>query len=117
PALYWLGRAAAEWLRRGVSISEVVDVTPPWRDSLPRGKEARPGARARAEAAARRLGATLVISGSYYRSGDSIHLRAALSDAAGGRLLHVVGPEGAPLADAMAAVEVLRRETVELLVK
>ena len=117
PALDWLGRAAAEWLRRGVSISEVVDVTPPWRDSLPRGRGARPGARARAEAAARRFGATLVISGSYYRSGDSVHLRAALSDPAGGRLLQVVGPEGAPLADAMAAVEALRRDAVEVLVR
>jgi hypothetical protein len=115
PALDWLGRAAADWLSQGIARTALVKVSPPWLEPPPARGLGGSGARERARALARQAEADLVVSGSFYRSGDSIHFRAAVTDVAQAKLLQVIGPEGAPSGEAIAAIEALRRRTLAAL--
>jgi DNA-binding SARP family transcriptional activator len=114
-SLDWLGRVAADWLSQGVGRTGLVKVAPPWLDAIPEDARERAGARSRAMTVARDASASLVISGSYHRSGDSVHFRASVADAREGRLLRVVGPVGSPVAGVMTAIDSLRRSALAAL--
>jgi len=57
---------------------------------------------------ARRTGARVAVSGSFYQAGDSLLFQAELTDAASGRILRVIGPIAAPAARPVAALYELR---------
>lgn len=114
-SLDWVGRVAADWLSHGIGRSGLVEVAPPWLDAGAAASRAGRGSRSRALAVARNAGASLVISGSYHRSGDSVFLRAAVSDAREQRLLRVVGPMGTPVSGVLTAIDSLRRSVLAAL--
>ncbi|HSE28889.1 MAG TPA: AAA family ATPase [Gemmatimonadales bacterium] len=114
-SLDWLGRVAADWLSQGIARTSLVRVSPPLLRSPPGRENPGTGARARAHALARAAEADLVVSGSYYRSGDSIHFRAALARVDEAKLLQVVGPQGAPAGEALGAIDALRHRVLAAL--
>jgi len=94
-----LGSMTADWIVRGLMETPLIGVTDleavyaqtpgqSWRGSDPR-------------TLARRDGAGLIVSGSYYRSGDTVLFEAGIVDVASGRVLRSLDPVGAP-ADAPA---------------
>jgi tetratricopeptide (TPR) repeat protein/TolB-like protein len=101
-----LGGMAADWIARGLARTGVVDVG---------GTAAEIAARTNAseavnlQALAEQARAGLVISGAYYRQGDSVLLEADFTDARTQRLLQSVGPISAPLTSPLQGVEKLRQ--------
>jgi DNA-binding SARP family transcriptional activator/TolB-like protein len=81
-----LGRMAQDWIAQGILRTRLVEVVDP-RAALEQDRSTPDPV-----ALAHRTGAALVVSGSYYRTGDSLLLEAAITDARTGRLARVVGP-------------------------
>ncbi len=106
PDLDDLGSMSADWIIRGMLETPLIDVTDleavyaDGPDDSVGGTDPR--------TLARRSGAGLVISGNYYRSGDSVLFHAGLVDVASGRVLRSFPTVGAPLENADAAIEALR---------
>lgn len=114
PDLDPLGRMAADWVTEGLDQIEVVDVVPSATGLAPRPDLTEaglsgPGAiRALAEA----TGAGTVVTGAYYRSGETIEFQAQVVDAGSGQLLSAIEPVGGPLDVPGAVVETLRQRVV-----
>jgi DNA-binding SARP family transcriptional activator len=85
-----VGRVAQDWLAQGLIQTELVDVVDPRavyvQSHLAAGGAADPAT------LARRTGATVLVSGSYFRAGDTLFFDAAVTNAKTGRLAAVVGP-------------------------
>jgi DNA-binding SARP family transcriptional activator/TolB-like protein len=105
-----LGRMAADWITEGFSRVEGLAVVP--------GTAVLMIERARADGdqsapsqqvdVARETGATMIVSGSYYRTGGTLHLQARLTDAATAALLRPAETVSVPADSAMRAVSQLR---------
>jgi DNA-binding SARP family transcriptional activator/TolB-like protein len=105
-----LGRMAADWITEGFSRVDGIAVVP--------GTAVLMIERARAEGdesaplqqadVARETGATMIVSGSYYRTGGTLHLQARLTDAATAALLRPAETVSVPADSAMQAVSQLR---------
>jgi tetratricopeptide (TPR) repeat protein len=115
-----LGEMAADWVTRGLVQTELVQVA----DLSLRLNEGEGGPRvtgharpATAEpldvhatgALARLVGAGLVVSGSLYRSGDSIRFEARVTDARSGKVLRAIDPVSGLLDEPRGAIERLRQ--------
>ncbi|MEP6835040.1 MAG: BTAD domain-containing putative transcriptional regulator [Gemmatimonas sp.] len=103
-----LGRMAEDWLTRGTLRTQVVDVVDP-RVMFVQSKADD------AIAIARRTGATLVISGSYYRARDSLLFEAAVIEVSTGRVLNAIGPVATPVGTPMAALDALQSRVMTAL--
>lgn len=112
PALEPLGRIAAEWVAQELAGTQLVDIVDPatahsaTRD-LSGNELAGAGPSRHLRDAARRTGAGIVISGSYYRRGDSLRIDAWVTDIARRELIAGVGPFHAAAADPYPALEAL----------
>jgi DNA-binding SARP family transcriptional activator/TolB-like protein len=87
PGLEVLGRMAQDWLTQGIMRTGLVDVV----DSRAVVEQ---DDRADRDplVLAQRTGASMVVSGTYYRSGDSLLFQSTLADARTNRVVRVVGP-------------------------
>jgi TolB-like protein len=105
-----LGTLAADWIVRGLMKTPLVDVTDlqavyaGGREAFDRTVDAR--------TLARQDSAGMVVSGSYFRSGDSVLFQASIADVASGRILWSFDPVGAPLGSATAGLEALQDRVV-----
>lgn len=107
-----IGDMEVDWLARGLVASQLVDVVDPRallaRGRTPTGQPEDPGQ------LAHRIGAALVITGSYYRSGDSLLFVAGIADG-DGRVLRTVGPLAASLARPVDGVDATRARVMSAL--
>ncbi len=102
-ALQSLGRMTQDWLAQGVLRTRLIDVVDPRAVFVQaRSTPADP------VALARRTGATMVVSGSYDRAGDSLLVQATVMDVRTGGLIRVVGPIVSSVRTPLAAVAALR---------
>jgi DNA-binding SARP family transcriptional activator/TolB-like protein len=106
PDLDDLGTMAADWIIRGLMETPLVDVTD--LEAVYASGQDVSGHPTDPRTLARRNGAGIVVSGSYYRSGDSVLFQAGIMDVASGRMLRSFDPIGAPVERATAALEALR---------
>ena len=108
-----LGRMAEDWLSQGLMRTHLVDVVDP-RVVFVQNRS--PGATPSDPLAlARKTGATFVVTGSYYRTRDSVLFQAAVSDVATGRIVRAVGPIGARSDSAVTALDDLRSRVMTAL--
>ena len=113
PKLDALGRMAEDWLSQGLLRTQLVDVVDP-RVVFVQTRSAGTNA-IDPLALARKTGATFVVTGNYYRTGDSVLFQAAISDARTGRIVRVVGPIGAAHDSAVKALDDLRSRAMTAL--
>ena len=116
PALDTWGRLAGDWITEGLHAIGPVAVVP-WPTSLKAseliqerrsaGRPVDPVALLREE-----TGAGTVITGSYYRMGDSLQFHAEVADAAARRVLSSLAPVTAPISAPEAAITELRRRVM-----
>jgi tetratricopeptide (TPR) repeat protein/TolB-like protein len=106
PDLDDLGSMTADWIIRGLMETPLIDVTD--LEAVYARKPDDSGGWTEPGTLARRNGAGLVISGSYYRSGDSVLFEAGIVDVTSGRVLRSFAPVGAPVDTPAGALEVLR---------
>ena len=89
-ALQSLGRMTQDWIAQGLVRTNLVDVVDPRavfvQGRTPAGPALDP------VTIAHRTGATLVISGNYYRTGDTLVFQAGVTDVRTGQLVRAVGP-------------------------
>ncbi len=102
-----LGLMASDWVTQGLARTTLVDVLDA--GTLYAQGHAPPSERPDARAMARRSGAGLVVEGRYYRTADTLRFTASVVDVGTGRVLRLVDPIGAPVADPLAAVDELRQ--------
>jgi len=107
-----LGDMVVDWLARGLVRSQLADVVDP-RALRARGRT-QSGQPEDPAALAHRVGAALVVTGSYYRSGDSLLFVAGIVDG-DGRVLRTVGPLAASLAHPVDGVEATRARVMTAL--
>lgn len=117
PALDAVGRVVADWIALGLSHTGLVDVVPAI--AVLQVAEA-PGAAGQGRAPLRtRLaedtGAGTIVSGSYFRRGESIVFQAQVVDAPTGRLAVALDPVEGPARDVPAVIERLRRRVTAAL--
>lgn len=84
-----LGRMAQDWLAQGIVRTHLVDVVDP---RVVVVQERAAGTILDPTTLARRTGAALIVSGSYYRTLDTLILSAEVTDARTGRITRVIGP-------------------------
>jgi DNA-binding SARP family transcriptional activator len=108
-----LGRMAQDWLSQGLLRTQLVDVVDP-SAALEQGR-LDSAAAADPLVLARRTGAGLVVTGAYYRSGDTLFLQAAITDARTGRIAKAVGPVLSTTRDPVAGIDELRARVMTAL--
>ena len=119
PSLDPAGGMAADWIIQGLSQTALVDVITA-SATLVSAQRVRAAAAARAgvdpiRALAEETGAGLVVSGAYYRHGDSLRFQARITDARRGTLLRALDPISAGVASPLDAIELLRRRMLATL--
>jgi DNA-binding SARP family transcriptional activator/TolB-like protein len=107
-----LGRMAEDWLTQGVLNTNVVDVVDP-RVVFVQGQV--PSSAGDPIAMARKTGANIAVSGSYYLTRDSLIFEAAVIDVQSGQILRAIGPIQASAAAPMPALDVLRSRVMTAL--
>jgi DNA-binding SARP family transcriptional activator len=112
PALDPLSDMEVDWLARALVGSQLVDVVDP-RALLGHGRT-RGGASEDPGQLAHRVGAAFAVTGSYYRSGDSLLFVAGIVDGEG-RVVRTVGPLAASLARPVEGVEATRARVMSAL--
>ena len=112
-ALDPLGSMAADWIARGLVGTGLVDVGGTAADLQARGvATSSAGEESPVQTLARAANAGLVISGAYYKQGDSVLFQADFTDANAAKLVHTVGPVSALAASPLTGVELLRQRVV-----
>jgi tRNA A-37 threonylcarbamoyl transferase component Bud32 len=104
-----LGAMAADWIARGLASTGLVDVAGTANDLAARAANGAPAATHSLAGLAAAAKAGLVISGAYYRQGDSVRFEADFTDANAGKRTQSVGPVTAPVANPLDGVERLRQ--------
>lgn len=108
-----LGPMAADWIARGLANTGIVDVGGTSAELLARGATSRATSGASAlQMLARDAKAGLVISGAYYRQGDSVLFQADFTDANAGKLIESVGPVAASVTSPLDGIERLRERVM-----
>lgn len=110
PALDPLGRMAADWITDGVSRTGVLEVVPAtlgWGTEGPNDPAI--------WALARETGAGIVVTGSFYREGETLYLQARALDAATGRVIGSVSSVETPVGAAVSGIDVLRTRVLAAL--
>jgi DNA-binding SARP family transcriptional activator/TolB-like protein len=100
-----LGRMTQDWITQGVVRTHLAEVVDP-RSVFVQGRSG--GADADPIAMARRTGAGTVVSGDYYRSGDTLLFQASVVDVHAGRIMRAVGPIVSSVRTPVAALDELR---------
>lgn len=108
-SLQSIGRMTQDWLTQGLMRTNMVDVVDE-RVAM----QARSGS-TDAVAMAKRSGAGMLVSGSYYRSGDSLLLQAAVVNTSTGRVVRVIGPVVTSVTRPVAAIDLLRSRVMTAL--
>ncbi len=106
-ALNALGLLAADWMTRGMASMPGVDVLAP--GVLYSQGRTMSGVPTTALDLARGNGAQIAVSGTFYRSGDSLHFAATLIDAPTGRVIRGLGPFPATVSQPLDGIEALRQ--------
>jgi tetratricopeptide (TPR) repeat protein len=107
PSLDAVGRLASDWITRGLLEVEVIEVVPP--EAITWGGSAT--TRELGEATA----SGTVVTGAFYRFGDSLQFEASVTDAQRERVLLSVEPVRGTADEPLGAVEELRRRVVAAL--
>ncbi len=110
PALDPLGRMAADWITEGVSRTGVLEVVPAtlgWGTEGPNDPAI--------WGLARETGAGIVVTGSFYREGETLYLQARALDAATGRVIGPVSSVDTPVGAAVSGIDVLRTRVLAAL--
>lgn len=101
-----IGDMLVDWITRSIVQTRLVDVVDPRvlfaHGRTPTGQPAEP------IALARRNGASTIVSGSYYRSGDSLFFIASIIDVASASVIRSVGPLAASIARPADGVDATR---------
>ncbi|MDQ2768395.1 MAG: hypothetical protein M3Y30_14735 [Gemmatimonadota bacterium] len=113
PKLESLGRMAEDWLSQGLLRTQLVDVVDSRVVFVQSGSAG--GGGIDPVSLARKTGATFVVTGSFYRSGDSVLFQAEVTDARVGRIVRAVGPIGASKDASVAALDDLRSRVMTAL--
>ena len=108
-----LGAMAIDWMSQGLLRTRVVDVVDP-RAVLVQSRAAG-GAPVDLVTLAHRTGAAMVVSGSYYRTRDSVLFQASVTDVGSARIVRVVGPIGASVTAPVGAINELRSRVMTAL--
>lgn len=112
PLLDPVGQMAAEWITHGLARTGLVRVV----DAQTMLEAARSVSRSGGERPLRRIaeetGAGLVVSGAYYREGDSLQFQTAITEARSGRVRHTADLVRVPLARPRDALEPLRQRVI-----
>lgn len=120
PDLDPLGRMASDWIARELSetgATQVVLASPPLSSRSPGAILPRESGLADPLGElAQGIGAAVVVSGAYYRLGDSIQFHVRLSDRGGSRVLRALDPITGPAAEPGAAAEQLGRRVASAVV-
>ncbi|HVA56565.1 MAG TPA: BTAD domain-containing putative transcriptional regulator [Gemmatimonadaceae bacterium] len=112
-SLQSLGRMTQDWIAEGLLRTRLVDVVDPHAVFV----QSRTGAGAPVDpiTVAHRTGADMLVSGSYYRTGDTLFLQAAVTDVGTGRIVRAVGPIFANVRTPVAALDELRSRVMTAL--
>jgi tetratricopeptide (TPR) repeat protein len=102
PALDPLGRMAADWITQGLARTGIVEAV---------SSSVASSTRSLAEDS----GAGTVVSGAYYRQGDTLRFLARVTDGRNGKILRAVDPVAGPAARPEALVETLRQRITAVL--
>lgn len=114
-ALAPLGHMASDWVTQGLTEAGFVEVADP-QTAFAAFQQAEVATGGIApEVLAREAAATLVVTGSYYRSGDSLLINAEVRDVGRGRVVAALPAVGARADDPLAAIEKLRQRVVTAL--
>jgi Protein kinase domain len=117
-ALEPIGHMAADWVTQGLTQTGLVEVVPSV-NVMASATAAQPGAGDLDVAAIRALGrdtrAGTVVTGAYYRQGDSLRFQVEITDAADGKVLRALDPVVGSVANPLAAVEVVRQRVMSTL--
>jgi tetratricopeptide (TPR) repeat protein len=113
PALDPLGSMAADWIIHGLSHTGLVDVLPvasalsaaDFVLRMPGGTDTAE----RIRLLAQETGAGIVVTGAYYQQGDSLYLRATVTDGGRGRVLQALEPIATHVALPLEGIEQLRQ--------
>jgi DNA-binding SARP family transcriptional activator/TolB-like protein/tetratricopeptide (TPR) repeat protein len=108
-----LGRMTQDWIAQGILRMNLVDLVDA-RAAFVQGRTPA-GAVVDPVTLARRTGAAMVISGSYYRTGDTLLLQASVLDVHAGRILRVVGPILSSVKTPVAGLDDLRSRVMTAL--
>jgi tRNA A-37 threonylcarbamoyl transferase component Bud32 len=106
-ALAGWGRLAGDWVTQGLHEAGLAPVVP-WPTMLITAADVRPDGADPVALARRQTGAATIVTGSYYRTDDSLRFQASITDARTGRLLAAIPPVVVALDSAAAAVRELR---------
>jgi DNA-binding SARP family transcriptional activator/TolB-like protein len=113
PRFESLGRMAEDWLTQGLLRTQLVDVVDA-RAAFVQG-HAGNGESIDPLITARRTGASLLVSGNFYRTGDTILFQAQLVDVPTGRTVRAVGPIFATQRAPLGALDELRSRVMSAL--
>jgi serine/threonine protein kinase/tetratricopeptide (TPR) repeat protein len=114
-----VGSMAADWIIQGLVRAELSEVVPMTAAMISqRYVSALPDlgdSAARLRELARETGAGTVVSGSYYRQGDTLHFDARITDAVAGRVLHAIETVAAPVDAPLEGIDRLRTRVLAAL--
>ena len=118
-ALDNIGHMAADWVTQGLAQTGLVEVVPSMSvmtSSVTAGEHG-PGHldAAGIQTLGRETGAGTVVSGAYYRQADSIRFQVQISAATDGTVLRALEPVAGPIAQPLAAVEMVRQRVMAAL--
>lgn len=113
PSLAAVGSMASDWITQGITESAVAVVVDP--TALAGEVTAQTTAASDPMADARANGAGTVITGSYYRQGDSLYINAKLTDANDGRVITSLDAASGSASEPVAPVRALRDRVLSAL--
>jgi tetratricopeptide (TPR) repeat protein/TolB-like protein len=119
PSLDPVGSMAADWIIQGLAHTGVVSVVPVtsalsaslFTAATLTGEDATVRTRMLAEETL----AGIVVTGAYYQQGDSLYLRATVTDVGAGRVLHALEPIATPRGQPIDGIERLRQRVMSVL--
>ncbi len=111
PALDPVGRMASDWITQGLLRIEGLDVVPSTTllFTRPAGERAAGAGSESWRQLVKETGAGTVISGAYYRQGETLQFQVKVTDAAGGTLFLALDPVIGSAAEPMPAIDELRQ--------
>jgi serine/threonine-protein kinase len=101
-----LGRMTADWVTQGLTETGLVEVVPSVTVMATAGRAS--GIRA----LGRETMARTVVSGAYYRQGDSLRFQIEIADASDGKVMRALDPVVGPVGNPLAAVERVRQRVM-----
>jgi tetratricopeptide (TPR) repeat protein len=111
-----LGHMAADWVTQGLTETGLVEVVPSVTvmatTATPSAQTPGSGGAAAIRALGRETQARTVVSGAYYRQGDSLRFQIDIADARDGKVMRALDPVVGPVANPLVAVEKVRERVM-----